>query len=171
MGGCIYVINDQTIMLSDDEGQAWSEISTGLNPDEMYFIGGDLELTPSGYLYAGAKYVHRSIHEVSTTILDIAQINLPEGSNFKLYPAYPNPFNPMTKLHYDLPENDRVTIIIYDMVGRVVKNIMNMNQTAGYHSIRWNATNYAGQSVPAGLYFYSIEAGNFRQTRKIMLLK
>ena len=171
VGGCIYVINDQTIMLSDDEGQAWSEISTGLNPDEMYFIGGDLELTPSGYLYAGAKYVHRSIHEVSTTILDIAQINLPEGSNFKLYPAYPNPFNPMTKLHYDLPENDRVTITIYDMVGRVVKNIMNMNQTAGYHSIRWNATNYAGQPVPAGPYFYSIEAGNFRQTRKIMLLK
>jgi len=70
-----------------------------------------------------------------------------------------------------LLKNNRVTITIYDMVGRVVKNIINMNQAAGYHSIRWNATDYAGQSVPAGLYFYTIEAGNFRQTRKIMLLK
>jgi flagellar hook assembly protein FlgD len=70
-----------------------------------------------------------------------------------------------------MPEDNLVNITIYDMVGRVVKTLININQTAGYHSIRWSATNYTGQPVSAGLYLYSIEAGDFRQTRKMVLLK
>ena len=169
--GHIYVINDQTILVSDDEGQTWSDLTSGLSPNEMFYLGGDLELTSSGYLYAGARYVHRSAYPVSTPPLDIEPINIPEEFSFTLYPAYPNPFNPITTLHYDMPEDNLVNITIYDMVGRVVKTLININQTAGYHSIRWSATNYTGQPVSAGLYLYSIEAGDFRQTRKMVLLK
>ena len=57
------------------------------------------------------------------------------------------------------------------MVGRVVKTLMNDQQTAGYKSIQWNATNDAGSPVSAGIYLYMIQAGDFRQTKKMVLLK
>jgi flagellar hook assembly protein FlgD len=57
------------------------------------------------------------------------------------------------------------------MMGRIVKTLVNSSQTAGYKSIRWNATNGRNDPVSAGLYLYTIEAGKFRQTRKMILLK
>ena len=91
--------------------------------------------------------------------------------NFSLYFAYPNPFNPVTTLRYDLPEDALVNITIYDMMGRVVKTLVNDQQMAGYRSTQWNAANDAGSPVSAGIYLYMIQAGDFRQTRKMVLLK
>ncbi|HIA79364.1 MAG TPA: T9SS type A sorting domain-containing protein [Candidatus Marinimicrobia bacterium] len=64
-----------------------------------------------------------------------------------------------------------VTITVYDMIGRKVNNLVSSQQTAGYKSIQWNATNDAGQPVSAGLYLYTIQTGEFRQTKKMVLLK
>ncbi|HIB04980.1 MAG TPA: T9SS type A sorting domain-containing protein, partial [Candidatus Marinimicrobia bacterium] len=90
---------------------------------------------------------------------------------YNLHNAYPNPFNPITTLRYDLPEDALVNITIYDMMGRVVSDLVSSQQSAGYKSIRWNATNNIGQPVSAGLYLYTIQAGKFRQTKKMVLLK
>jgi hypothetical protein len=90
---------------------------------------------------------------------------------FNLYPAYPNPFNPVTTLRYNLPEYALVNIIIYDMMGRRIKTLVNGPQSAGYKSVQWNANNSVGQPVSAGMYFYSIQAGDFRQIKKMVLLK
>ena len=90
---------------------------------------------------------------------------------FALHQNYPNPFNPVTTLRYDLPEDEMVNITIYDIIGRQVKTLVNGSQTVGYKSIQWNATNTAGQPVSAGIYLYTIEAGEFRQTKKMVLLK
>ena len=92
-------------------------------------------------------------------------------NTYELYNPYPNPFNPVTTLRYDLPEDALVNITIYDMMGRVVKTLINDQQTAGYRSIKWNATNNAGSPVSAGIYLYIIQAGDFRQTKKMVLLK
>ena len=90
---------------------------------------------------------------------------------YNLYNAYPNPFNPVTTLRYDLPEDARVNITIYDMMGRIVKTLVNGTQTAGYKSIQWNATNSFGKPVSAGVYLYQIRAGEFIQTKKMVVLK
>jgi len=90
---------------------------------------------------------------------------------FSLYNNYPNPFNPMTTIRYNLPEDALVNITIYDMMGRVVSNLVSSQKNAGYKSIQWNATNDAGQPVSAGLYLYTIQAGQFRHTKKMVLLK
>ena len=90
---------------------------------------------------------------------------------FKLNNCYPNPFNPVTTLRYDLPENGLVNITIYDMMGRQVKTLINGSQTAGYKTIQWNATNNVGQPVSAGIYLYQIQAGEYIQTKKMILLK
>jgi len=91
--------------------------------------------------------------------------------SYKIYNSYPNPFNPITTIRYDLPEDAIVNITIYDMMGRVVKNMVNNMESAGYKSVRWNATNDAGFPVSAGIYLYMIQAGEFRQTKKMVLLK
>ena len=88
-----------------------------------------------------------------------------------LHSNYPNPFNPITLLRYDLPESGLVKIIIYDMMGRVVKTLVNSSQAAGYKSIPWNATNDKNEPVSAGLYLYMLQIGEFRQTKKMVLLK
>jgi len=91
--------------------------------------------------------------------------------SFRLHQNHPNPFNPVTTLLYDLPEDANVNITIYDMMGRVVSNLVSSQQRAGYKSVQWSATNNTGQPVSAGLYLYTIEAGEFRQTKKMVLLK
>jgi hypothetical protein len=90
---------------------------------------------------------------------------------YNLHNAYPNPFNPKTTLHYDLPEDAMVSITIYDMMGRVVNTLINGSQTSGYKTIQWDATNDRNEPVSAGLYLYTIQAGEFRQTKKMVLLK
>ena len=84
---------------------------------------------------------------------------------------FPNPFNPLTTIRYDLPEDGLVNVTIYDLMGKVIKYLVNGQQNAGYKSIQWNATNNTGHPVSAGLYLYMIEAGDFRQTKKMVLLK
>ena len=96
---------------------------------------------------------------------------IPIAQKFEVYGNYPNPFNPTTQIRYDLPENSYVSITIYDLMGKRVKSLVKSKQDPGYRSIHWNATNDLGQPVSAGMYIYTIQAGEFRQTRKMVLLK
>ena len=105
----------------------------------------------------------------SAAVLSINGELLPEV--FALHQNYPNPFNPVTTLRYDLPENGLVTIIIYDMLGKEVKTLINQSQNAGYRTVIWNATNDYGKPVSAGIYLYQIQAGEYNSTKKMVLLK
>ena len=91
--------------------------------------------------------------------------------SFTLHQNYPNPFNPTTILRYNLPEQTEVTLTVYDMLGRQVTQLVNTIQEAGYRSVQWNATDSFGKPVSAGVYLYQIRAGDFMQTKKIVLLK
>ena len=93
-------------------------------------------------------------------------------ATFTLHQNYPNPFNPITSLRYDLPEQAQVTLTVYDLMGREVTQLINNTiQEAGYKSVQWNATDTFGKPVSAGVYLYQIQAGEFAQTRKMVLLK
>ena len=96
---------------------------------------------------------------------------VPMPDEFALHQNYPNPFNPVTQIRYDLPEKSNVTLLIFDILGREVAALLDGEQEPGYHSIMWNGQNRFGQAVGAGMYFYSIQTGQFRQTRKMILLK
>ena len=92
-------------------------------------------------------------------------------TEFKLNQNYPNPFNPVTSLSYDLPEDSFVSVIIYDILGNVINDLVKSKQTSGFKFVQWNATDNQGQPVSTGVYFYSIEAGDFKQTKKMIFLK
>ncbi|MAI86787.1 MAG: hypothetical protein CMF99_06465 [Candidatus Marinimicrobia bacterium] len=103
-------------------------------------------------------------------ILKIPNINVP-ANNFTLKDNYPNPFNPLTTISYELLTDGIVNIVIYDLIGKKIKTLISGFQTAGSKNVNWNTTNNQGQPVSAGVYFYSMEAGDFRQTKKMILLK
>ena len=104
--------------------------------------------------------------------LDILDDNQNQGLNtFLLKKNYPNPFNPVTTLHYYLPKQSFVSISIYDMFGREIKNLINKTQEKGQCAIKWNATNNDGKFVSGGVYFYKIHAGDYLKTGKMTLLK
>jgi len=92
-------------------------------------------------------------------------------TDFYLNQNYPNPFNPVTTLSYSLPKDESVNITIYDIMGRPVKTIQNSYQTKGFRFVQWDAKNDRNEPVSAGLYLYTIQAGKFRQTRKMVLMK
>jgi len=92
-------------------------------------------------------------------------------SQFRLSHNYPNPFNPTTLINYSLPNQSNVTITVYDMLGRKVHDLISYKQIAGNHTIEWNGRDNLDNLVSAGIYFYQIQAGDFVQTKKMVLLK
>ena len=85
---------------------------------------------------------------------------------FQLNQNYPNPFNPVTKIEYALPKDVKVSIKIYDILGRQVSVLVNDVQKAGYYKLDWN-----GSSLSSGIYFYQMVAGDFVAVKKMMLIK
>ena len=102
-------------------------------------------------------------------------LDLPSTSfnpnTFRLNQNYPNPFNPTTNLSYELSTESYVTITVYDLLGNMVRNLVSEYQSSGIKSVQWDATDNQGQPVSAGVYMFTIEAGEFRQTKKMILLK
>jgi len=92
-------------------------------------------------------------------------------SSYRLHQNFPNPFNPVTTIRYDLPEQSYVTIVIYDILGRTVKQLINSTQDTGYKSVVWDGTDSFGKSVGAGVYLYQIKSEGFVETRKMLMLK
>jgi len=90
---------------------------------------------------------------------------------FALEQNYPNPFNPSTQIRYALPEASGVVIKVYDMMGRKVRTLVQSTQSAGYHTALWNATNDRGLPVSAGMYIYTLQAGDHHYMKKMVLLK
>ena len=84
---------------------------------------------------------------------------------------YPNPFNPYTTISYNLPSRTHVSLSVYDLSGKKVISLVNQNQVSGHKNIIWNAKDYAGRSVSAGMYIYTIQTEEFKSTKKMLYLK
>ena len=89
----------------------------------------------------------------------------------KLFQNYPNPFNPLTTINYDLANDGYVKVEIVDVKGNHVKTPVDSYMLKGARSFQWDAKNKNGETVPAGLYFYTLRTNEFLQTKKMLLLK
>jgi len=92
-------------------------------------------------------------------------------TEFALGQNYPNPFNPVTVIKYALPKGCQVKLTIYNILGQRVITLVNEPQAAGYKSIRWDSRSQSGNEVTSGIYFYRLQAGDFVEARKMILLK
>lgn len=107
--------------------------------------------------------------QVNSVGADVQDGAMPK--TFALYANSPNPFRPSTFIRFDLPTSTAVTLSVYDLSGRRVRSLVEGAADAGAHAIEWDGMDDAGRAVGSGVYFYRLEAGTFRATRKMTLLK
>jgi len=111
-----------------------------------------------------------NVIEFSTvTGVDEPIVNSVDG--FALQQNYPNPFNPSTMISYQLASESEVELTIYNMLGQEIRKLIAQHQPAGTHQIQWNGRDEAGHQVGSGVYIYKLIAGEFVQSRKMLLLK
>jgi len=99
----------------------------------------------------------------------VGNLNLPK--KFSLSQNYPNPFNPQTVIKYALPHGCEVKITIYNVLGQKVRTLVDEYQNAGYKRVEWDSKNDGGEEIASGVYFYRIKAGEFTQSKKMVILK
>jgi|TARA_B100001250_G_scaffold24829_1_gene20603 hypothetical protein len=100
--------------------------------------------------------------------LEINNLVVPE--TYFLHQNFPNPFNPSTKIGWELPKNEFVNITIYNSMGKAVKTLVNSFQSSGYKTINWDATDSRNKPVSAGLYIYRLQSDSHSETKKMILL-
>ena len=165
--------SDLWLIKTDAEGnEEWNKLFGGSDSDRGYSVQQteNAEYVITGWTKSFGNGNNDSwLIKVENPIAKIKESYIPHI--FVFHQNYPNPFNPTTSLAYVLPKDELVNITIYDMMGRKIKTFVNSSQTAGFKSVQWNATNDKNEPVSAGLYLYIIQAGEFRQTKKMVLLK
>ena len=90
---------------------------------------------------------------------------------FALPQNYPNPFNPITTIRFDVPEESRVRIDIYNVMGQKVAELIDAHYQPGFHTVNWGGTNTLGSALSSGMYFYRIQAKDFTAVKKLLLVK
>ncbi|MGH1365449.1 MAG: M4 family metallopeptidase [Calditrichia bacterium] len=162
-------LNRANEILFDAEGKLYGIDGYENDPAVLVEIdpasGAATEIGPMGY----SDISGLAARGVITGIEDEISSELP--SSFQLHTNFPNPFNPTTSIRYDLPKSSSVSLGIYNSLGQLVRKLVSEEQSAGFKTVRWDGRNEAGQSTSSGIYLYRLEAGDFVQTRKMMLLK
>ena len=157
----IFVATNDGVFLSTDNDTSWTAVNTGLTNLSVTTL-----TVSDAYLFAGIHYNgvwRRPLSEMVTAVED-------KGNNvlkkFSLSQNYPNPFNPSTNISFSLPSKSFVSLVVYDVTGRKVATIISEDMSAGNYTRQWNA-----QGLSSGIYFYRLQAGNFTETKKLVLLQ
>jgi photosystem II stability/assembly factor-like uncharacterized protein len=152
------------VFQSPDAGESWESLNDGLN---TYYNNAHLRIDPldtcSLYLATLSQSVWRIVR-TPTGIYDEDTGILP--NNISLFQNYPNPFNASTIITYTLPQPALISLDIYDLLGRKVQSVFDGIQPSGEHSLIWKA-----EGLSSGIYFYKLTAGDFSETRKMILVR
>ncbi|MCI0595657.1 MAG: T9SS type A sorting domain-containing protein [candidate division Zixibacteria bacterium] len=148
------------------EGNWWSQAP----PQSGWFVG-NVDYNPYllGYATPDSCIPFGQFSEPPPEGRIVAIGNVPAA--FDLGQNYPNPFNPTTTIQYALPEPANVELKIFNMLGQVVRTLVEEEKGAGYHQIVWDGKDEAGRTVSTGIYLYQIKAGDFVETKKMQLVK
>jgi hypothetical protein len=137
-------------------------------------VAADSAVWPSTYSLATISWMLSNLTIEDPPDLDQVTGVSAEGSEpltYALHQNFPNPFNPSTVITYSIPNEARVRIEVYSILGQKVASLFDQVQTAGIHSIAWNAQNERGQKLSSGVYVLRMQSGSFSQVRKMMLLR
>ncbi|MHB9012167.1 MAG: FlgD immunoglobulin-like domain containing protein, partial [Ignavibacteriaceae bacterium] len=121
--------------------------------------------------FTGTVYFDDLTIQKTSTPTDVKNLNRLIPATFQVFQNYPNPFNPTTTINFALPQSSNVKIVIYDMLGKEVRTLVNGDQVAGVHSIVWDGRNNFGSQVASGTYIYRVVAGNYSAVKKMIMLK
>ncbi|MBS1513809.1 MAG: T9SS type A sorting domain-containing protein [Bacteroidetes bacterium] len=158
------------------------QIATDLNFNNVVYNANsatNIHAIPSGTLILNTLYFWRvrasnaggngpysAVWNFRSTTVNVNTIAGVIPTEYKLYGSYPNPFNPSTTIRFDIPKHSDVTIKVFDMTGKQVSELINLSLEAGAYETKFNAS-----ALASGIYYYRIEAGEFSDTKKMILVK
>ena len=171
-------------LAASDDGASWTKhagnpvLAGGVPGTWDWFVGDPcpvvrdtiVQLWYAGNVhYANEWSIGYATSPFTPTSVPDAGEDLPRG--FSLRQNYPNPFNPTTTFRYALSEDAPVTLKIYNILGQLVKTVVNDYQSAGYYESLWDGRNDVGSHAASGVYIYRMVAGNFTATKRMLFLK
>ena len=164
----VLLVTARHLFDSRDGGDTWKEIGGKIDA-YPWFQEGLVDPFDPSIVYASTTWgVYRLYSDVNTAVLGQEQ-TMPE--EFDLAQNFPNPFNAKTVIAYQLDQNSKVGLTIYNSAGQVVRKLVQANQPPGRYRIVWDGTDDDEQAVGSGVYFYRLQAGEFQQTRRLVLVK
>ncbi len=153
--------------LTDVEGDSWNrmefDIPEGVNNSSIQAIGLAFTVLDVN-VGQNTVFIDDIIFARTTTHTDLVDKYIPE--NFQLFNNFPNPFNPQTRIQFDVPVVTDVTLDVYNMLGQRIQNLVNEEKGIGRHEVIFD-----GSVLASGVYLYRLEAGHFRETKKMILLR
>jgi len=166
-------INRFSLYVAEDD-KPFRLYQTGIQDTALYFsgeMGHDYQFFSIAIDNAGNVEPIKAVGEakVHTTVKENDQVSLP--TKFALHQNYPNPFNPITTIKYELPKATWVELVIYNILGQKVKELVNEHQDPGVYSINWDGRSQEGVIVASGIYLYMIRTPQLSQTKKMIILK
>jgi hypothetical protein len=158
--GNLFAGTDRGVFVSTDLGTTWNAASVGLTATFVFSLG-----ISGGSLFVGTNSGAwgRPLQEMFTSI-PVPLTAIP--SRFSLQQNYPNPFNPSTSIRYSLQVRSHVTLSVFNTLGQLVSTLVNGSEEAGYHDVRFDASGLA-----SGAYFYRLQARDFVQSKKLIVLR
>jgi hypothetical protein len=151
------------VFLTTDRGASWNTINDGLTPVSIL----SLEASATT-LFAGTQNNGVWTRPLSQVITGVSNNGNLRPDEFKLEQNYPNPFNPTTTIQFTVPRGstERITLRVFDALGRELTQLVDGNRPAGTYSVNWNAT-----AMASGMYFVRLTAGELTLTRRMVLMK
>lgn len=143
---------------TNDGGSSWQEIGILKNVNHFHFVNDTLAFAAGRSIYRYSMYPLISINKISEEI----------PTSFELNQNYPNPFNPSTKINFAIPKQSFVSLKVYDIMGREVATLVNENLNAGFYEYQFTTDEY---QLPSGVYFYRLESNEFREVRRMILIR
>ncbi len=160
-------------LVFDESNQLYGIKGSGTLVSDLFRIN---QTTGSGILVGSIGLKDLTGVDYSGGITSIQDDDQIIPSVYSLEQNYPNPFNPSTQIKFTLPVNSNVSLIIYNLLGETVSEIVNSNMNSGVHTVQWNSSDLYGNKASSGIYFYKLKANGidgseFKQVRKMILLK
>jgi photosystem II stability/assembly factor-like uncharacterized protein len=154
------------IYRSTDVGVSWHQISNKLEGVGGYYTHIVVNSTTGMMFVLAGNVLYRSTEAIYSN--QVVSVEEPEEipSAYSLSQNYPNPFNPTTTIQYAIPKDEFVKLTVYDVTGKIVKELVNGYKTAGRYSVEFNASSYS-----SGTYYYKIEGGKYKNILKMMIVK
>lgn len=174
----ITLIGDEIeVFVDEDELSYLGPVRTGRTTTDNYFRFGDGGGNKIGTLYDWIIWDNSGAYppgagtplpEFPVAIEKLEKIS---PQSFTLAQNYPNPFNPSTIIEFSLKTSEQVELVIYDLKGSIVRIMVNNKLLSGTYRVQWDGRDAHGNMLPSGIYFYSLTASNFRDSKKMTLLK
>jgi hypothetical protein len=160
-----YTNSIQIVTKTTNGGTTWRDINvnTDYSPMDLNKINFINDLT--GFIYGGYGTIFKT---TDGGFVFVNQISSEIPDKFSLKQNYPNPFNPNTVIRYQLSVAGFTTLKVFDLLGKEVATLVNEKQNAGSYAVDFNSSEF---NLPSGIYFYTLNAGEFKETRKMVLVK